>query len=129
MQVTWWRSAVGSEVMWRDRGSLMMEDCWRRRSSDRRLEMLEKERLISHDLAVWSGWNFDDRLISLCSFHLHDWTFHRTPEVLKNQSQPLDWEEALTPKSSPPPLWIFLSFGSLLTPSHQQERGRSLGPS
>ena len=62
-----WRGgnpAVGSEVMWRDLGSLMTEDRWRKRSSDRRPEMLGKERLISHDLVVRSGWNFDDKLIS-----------------------------------------------------------------
>ena len=64
------------------------------------------------------GLNFDDRLISPCSSHLHGWTLHRTPEVPENQSHPSDWGEALTPKSSPAPLWIFLSFGSLLTPGH-----------
>ena len=116
-------------VTWRD------PMAWWRRIADTRdhpigrLGMLEKERVISHNLAVRSGWNFEERLISPCSSNMYGWDFHRTLEALENQSRPSDWEEALTPKSAPPPLRILLSFGSLLTPGHQQERGRSLGPS
>ena len=126
-----WRGrnpAAESKVMWRDVGSLMMEDFWCRGSSDRWWEMLEKERLISHDRAVRSGWNFDNKLISPCSSHLHGWIFHRTPKVPENQSHPSDWVEAVTPKSSPPPLWIFFVFWLSLDSSSPARKGEKLRP-
>ena len=107
---------------------------WGRRTADTsdhpigRLGMLEKERVISHNLAVRSGWNFEERLIALCSSHLYGWDFHRTLEALENQSRPSDWEEALTPKSAPPPLRFLFVFWLSLDTRSPAGKGEKLRP-